>query len=41
MARIFSRKVAIFGPVSIGDSTEGVLNTVLKVRVTGRGGGCK
>eukprot|EP00598_Pedospumella_elongata_P004802 CAMPEP_0184980700 /NCGR_PEP_ID=MMETSP1098-20130426/10625_1 /TAXON_ID=89044 /ORGANISM="Spumella elongata, Strain CCAP 955/1" /LENGTH=1140 /DNA_ID=CAMNT_0027504173 /DNA_START=24 /DNA_END=3442 /DNA_ORIENTATION=+ len=30
MDRLFSKKVTIFGPVSLGDSTEVVLNTVLK-----------
>jgi len=33
MDRLFSKKVTVFGPVSLGDSTEVVLNTVLKVRV--------
>ena len=32
MDRLFSKKVTVFGPVSLGDSTEVVLNTVLKVR---------
>lgn len=33
MDRLFSKKVTIFGAVSLGDSTEVVLNTVLKVRL--------
>jgi hypothetical protein len=32
MDRLFARRVTVFGPVSLGDSTEAVLNTVLKVR---------
>jgi hypothetical protein len=35
MDRLFARRVTVFGPVSLGDSTEAVLNTVLKVRVQG------
>jgi len=33
MDRLFAKKVTIFGPISLGDSTEVVLNTVLKVSV--------
>lgn len=32
MDRLFARKVVVFGAVSLGDSTEVVLNTVLKVQ---------
>ena len=35
MDRLFSKKVTVFGPVSLGDSTEVVLNTVLKVKGCG------
>jgi hypothetical protein len=35
MDRLFARRVTVFGPVSLGDSTEAVLNTVLKARVQG------
>jgi hypothetical protein len=32
MDRLFARKVVVYDRVSLGDSTEAVLNTVLKVR---------
>ena len=32
MDRLFSKRVIIFAPVSLGDSTEVVLNTMLKVK---------
>lgn len=33
MDRLFARRVVVYGQVSLGDSTEAVLNTVLKVRM--------